>query len=139
MTTTAAGLADRLRHLLGPDRLLEGDLAGECVVGYHRGDDLLGVVGLGMLRAVTAYRDRLGRGRTGRGQDRPGARSAHEGLHGRQLRKLRLDGDGAQRHLHQVRRLRLDERVLVKRAGQPGDTTRAGRLRPALFVWREPR
>ena len=27
MTTTAAGLADRLRQLLGPDRLLEGDLA----------------------------------------------------------------------------------------------------------------
>lgn len=44
-------------------RLLEGDLAGECIVGYHRGDDLMGVVGLGMLRALTAYRDRLGRGR----------------------------------------------------------------------------
>jgi glycolate oxidase len=27
VTTTAAGLADRLRQLLGPDRLLEGDLA----------------------------------------------------------------------------------------------------------------
>ncbi len=27
MTTTAGALADRLRHLLGPDRLLEGDLA----------------------------------------------------------------------------------------------------------------
>jgi len=29
------------------------------------------------------------------------------------LRKLRLDGDGAQRYLHQVHRLRLDERVLL--------------------------
>lgn len=52
------GLAD-------PDgvRLLEGDLAGECIVGYHRGDDLMGVVGLGMLRELTAYRSRLGRAR----------------------------------------------------------------------------
>ncbi len=50
------GLAD-------PDgiRLLEGDLAGECIVGYHRGDDLLGVVGLGMLRVLNGYRTRLGR------------------------------------------------------------------------------
>jgi len=50
------GLAD-------PDgvRLLEGDLAGECIVGYHRGDDLLGVVGLGMLRVLNGYRARLGR------------------------------------------------------------------------------
>jgi len=50
------GLAD-------PDgiRLLEGDLAGDCIVGYHRGDDLLGVVGLGMLRALAGYRSRLGR------------------------------------------------------------------------------
>lgn len=52
------GLAD-------PDgvALLEGDLAGECIVGYHRGDDLVGVVGLGMLRALLAYRPRLGRSR----------------------------------------------------------------------------
>ena len=52
------GLAD-------PDgiALLEGDLAGECIVGYRRGDDLVGVVGLGMLRALNAYRPRLGRTR----------------------------------------------------------------------------
>jgi NADPH-dependent 2,4-dienoyl-CoA reductase/sulfur reductase-like enzyme len=52
------GLAD-------PDgiALLEGQLAGECIVGYHRGDDLVGVVGLGMLRALLAYRPRLGRSR----------------------------------------------------------------------------
>jgi NADPH-dependent 2,4-dienoyl-CoA reductase/sulfur reductase-like enzyme len=49
------GLAD-------PDgiRVLEGDLHDECVVGYHRDDELVGVVGVGMLRAVTAYRTRLG-------------------------------------------------------------------------------
>ena len=42
-------------------RVLEGDLGGECIVGYHRGEDLLGVVGLGMMREVMAYRRRLGR------------------------------------------------------------------------------
>jgi 3-phenylpropionate/trans-cinnamate dioxygenase ferredoxin reductase component len=41
-------------------RLLEGDLRGECVVGYHRGDELVGVVGLGMLKNVMAYRTRVG-------------------------------------------------------------------------------
>jgi NADPH-dependent 2,4-dienoyl-CoA reductase/sulfur reductase-like enzyme len=41
-------------------RLLEGDLAGECVMGYHRGDDLVGVVGLGMLKVVNGYRDKVG-------------------------------------------------------------------------------
>ncbi|MGD9956395.1 MAG: NAD(P)/FAD-dependent oxidoreductase [Candidatus Nanopelagicales bacterium] len=52
----APGLSD-------PDgvRLLEGDLAGECIVGYHRGDDLVGVVGLGMMRELMPYRARLGR------------------------------------------------------------------------------
>ena len=44
-------------------RLLEGELDDQCIVGYHRGDDLLGVVALGMTRAVMGYRDRLGRGR----------------------------------------------------------------------------
>jgi NADPH-dependent 2,4-dienoyl-CoA reductase/sulfur reductase-like enzyme len=49
------GLAD-------PDgvRVLEGDLHGECVVGYHRGDQLVGVVGVGMLRVVNTYRDKVG-------------------------------------------------------------------------------
>ncbi|HET7900214.1 MAG TPA: FAD-dependent oxidoreductase, partial [Candidatus Nanopelagicales bacterium] len=36
--------------------VLEGDLHDECVVGYHRGDELVGVVGLGMLKNVMAYR-----------------------------------------------------------------------------------
>jgi NADPH-dependent 2,4-dienoyl-CoA reductase/sulfur reductase-like enzyme len=44
-------------------RLLEGDLDGECVVGYHRGDELMGVVGIGMLRVVNTYRDKVGRAR----------------------------------------------------------------------------
>jgi hypothetical protein len=44
-------------------RLLEGALGGDCIVGYHRGDDLMGVVALGMLRTVMGYRDRLGRSR----------------------------------------------------------------------------
>ncbi len=52
------GLAD-------PDgiRLLEGDLHDECVIGYHRGEELVGVVGVGMLRVVNGYRDRVGRAR----------------------------------------------------------------------------
>lgn len=41
-------------------RLLEGELSGECVVGYHRGDELVGVVGLGMLKNVMAYRAQVG-------------------------------------------------------------------------------
>ena len=41
-------------------RLLEGDLHGECVIGYHRGEDLVGVVGIGMLKVVNGYRDRVG-------------------------------------------------------------------------------
>jgi 3-phenylpropionate/trans-cinnamate dioxygenase ferredoxin reductase subunit len=48
------GLAD-------PDgvEVLEGDLDGECVVGYHREGQLVGVVGIGMLPRVNSYRDRI--------------------------------------------------------------------------------
>jgi NADPH-dependent 2,4-dienoyl-CoA reductase/sulfur reductase-like enzyme len=46
------GLADDVR-------LLEGDLDGECVVGYLKDGQLVGVVGLGMLRQVNAYRDQV--------------------------------------------------------------------------------
>jgi 3-phenylpropionate/trans-cinnamate dioxygenase ferredoxin reductase subunit len=48
------GLAD-------PDgvTVLEGDLEGECVVGYHRDGQLVGVVGIGMLPRVNSYRDRI--------------------------------------------------------------------------------
>ena len=41
-------------------RLLEGDLHGECVMGYHRGEDLVGVVGIGMLKVVNGYRHEVG-------------------------------------------------------------------------------
>ncbi len=44
-------------------RVLEGDLAGDCVIGYHRGPHLVGVVALGMVRQAIGYRDRLGAGR----------------------------------------------------------------------------
>jgi hypothetical protein len=52
------GLAD-------PDgiRLLEGDLGDECVIGYHQGEELMGVVSIGMTRAVNGYRDKVGLGR----------------------------------------------------------------------------
>lgn len=50
------GLADP-----GGIRVLAGELAGECVVGYHRDGALVGVVGLGMLRAVNGYRDKVRR------------------------------------------------------------------------------
>jgi NADPH-dependent 2,4-dienoyl-CoA reductase/sulfur reductase-like enzyme len=51
--------------LADPDgvRLLDGDLSGECVVGYHRGEELVGVVGLGMVRELMALRPSLGRAR----------------------------------------------------------------------------
>lgn len=52
------GLAD-------PDgvRLIEGDLGGECIVGYHREAELIGVVAIGMTKPVMAYGDRVGRSR----------------------------------------------------------------------------
>jgi len=51
-----------MTNLADPDRihLLEGDLHGECVIGYHRGEDLVAVVGLGMLKVVNSYRDQVG-------------------------------------------------------------------------------
>ena len=48
--------------LADPDkiRVIEGDLHDECIVGYFRGEELVGVVGIGMLRAVNAYRATVG-------------------------------------------------------------------------------
>jgi 3-phenylpropionate/trans-cinnamate dioxygenase ferredoxin reductase component len=48
------GLAD-------PDgvKVLEGDLDAECVVGYHRDGQLVGVVGIGMLPRVNSYREQI--------------------------------------------------------------------------------
>jgi 3-phenylpropionate/trans-cinnamate dioxygenase ferredoxin reductase component len=37
-------------------RLLEGELSGDAIVGYYRGDRLVGVVGLGMKAALLPYR-----------------------------------------------------------------------------------
>jgi NADPH-dependent 2,4-dienoyl-CoA reductase/sulfur reductase-like enzyme len=46
----------------GPDdiRILEGEIDNEVIVGYHRQGRLMGVVGLGMLPKVMAYRTRIG-------------------------------------------------------------------------------
>jgi NADPH-dependent 2,4-dienoyl-CoA reductase/sulfur reductase-like enzyme len=50
-----------LPALADPDgvKVLEGDLDGECVVGYHRDGQLVGVVGIGMLPRVNSYRDQV--------------------------------------------------------------------------------
>jgi NADPH-dependent 2,4-dienoyl-CoA reductase/sulfur reductase-like enzyme len=47
------GLADS-------QRLLDGRLDAEFVMGYFRGDDLVGVVGVGMLPQTNAYRSQVG-------------------------------------------------------------------------------
>lgn len=49
----APGLADGIA-------VLEGDIHDEVVVGYRRGDVLVGVVGLGMLPRVNSYRPLIG-------------------------------------------------------------------------------
>ncbi|MEV4328478.1 hypothetical protein ACIBK1_35760 [Microbispora rosea] len=41
--------------------MLEGDLDGEVVVGYHRGGELVGVVLVGMASAAARYRAALTR------------------------------------------------------------------------------
>jgi NADPH-dependent 2,4-dienoyl-CoA reductase/sulfur reductase-like enzyme len=43
-------------------RLLEGDLAGNCVIGYYRSGRMIGVVGLGMQAALMPYRQHIGAG-----------------------------------------------------------------------------
>ena len=54
--------------------------------------------------------------RTGRiDRSRPPRRGPHEGLRGRKLLGVRQLHDGAQRHLPEVRHLRLDERLFVSR------------------------
>lgn len=53
------GLADE-----GGIRLLQGDLSAEAIVGYHRGDRLVGVVGLGMKAALLPYRQQIAAGGT---------------------------------------------------------------------------
>ncbi|MEO7123523.1 MAG: FAD-dependent oxidoreductase [Lacisediminihabitans sp.] len=45
-------------------RLLEGDLAGNCVLGYYRDERMIGVVGLGMQAALMPYRQLIADGGT---------------------------------------------------------------------------
>jgi 3-phenylpropionate/trans-cinnamate dioxygenase ferredoxin reductase subunit len=45
-----------LPSLADDSRLLEGELAGNCVIGYYRGGRMIGVVGLGMQAALLPYR-----------------------------------------------------------------------------------
>ena len=40
-------------------RILQGDLAGECAIGYHRDGRLVGVVGIGMKAALLPYRQEI--------------------------------------------------------------------------------
>lgn len=40
-------------------KLLEGELAADCVVGYYRGGRMIGVVGLGMQAALMPYRQQI--------------------------------------------------------------------------------
>jgi hypothetical protein len=48
-----------LPGLADSDRVLEGDLHGDVIVGYYRGDTLIGVVGLGMKTALLPYRKQI--------------------------------------------------------------------------------
>lgn len=54
----APGLAGTGAHDV---RILEGGLEDEVIVGYHQDGRLMGVVGIGMLKAVMAYRSAIGR------------------------------------------------------------------------------
>jgi NADPH-dependent 2,4-dienoyl-CoA reductase/sulfur reductase-like enzyme len=57
LSLLAYGLIDEADRV----ELLEGREDDDCVYGYFRGDDLVGVCGLGMRSAVMAYRSRVGR------------------------------------------------------------------------------
>ncbi len=43
-------------------RVLEGDLGEQAIVGYHDGDRLVGVVGIGLKAALLPYRTRIAQG-----------------------------------------------------------------------------
>lgn len=43
-------------------RLLEGEFAGDCVIGYYRGGRMIGVVGLGMQAALLPHRQLIAAG-----------------------------------------------------------------------------
>jgi NADPH-dependent 2,4-dienoyl-CoA reductase/sulfur reductase-like enzyme len=48
-----------LPALADESRVLEGELAGNCVIGYYRGGRMIGVVGLGMQAALMPYRQEI--------------------------------------------------------------------------------
>lgn len=41
-------------------RLLEGEVGGDCIYGYFKGDDMVGVCGIGMRSKVMGYRNKVG-------------------------------------------------------------------------------
>lgn len=41
-------------------RLLEGEVGGDCIYGYYKGDDMVGVCGIGMRSKVMGYRNKVG-------------------------------------------------------------------------------
>ncbi len=48
-----------LPGLADSERVLEGDLAGDVIIGYYRRETLVGVVGLGMKAALVPYRRQI--------------------------------------------------------------------------------
>ena len=52
----AYGLLDQGQEI----RLLEGEVGGDCIYGYYRGDDMVGVCGIGMRSKVMGYRNKVG-------------------------------------------------------------------------------
>jgi len=52
----AYGLLDQGEEV----RLLEGEVGGDCIYGYFKGDDMVGVCGIGMRSKVMGYRNKVG-------------------------------------------------------------------------------
>jgi 3-phenylpropionate/trans-cinnamate dioxygenase ferredoxin reductase component len=52
----AYGLLDQGQEI----RLLEGEVGGDCIYGYYKGDDMVGVCGIGMRSKVMGYRNKVG-------------------------------------------------------------------------------
>ena len=52
----AYGLLDQGQEV----RLLEGEVGGDCIYGYFKGDDMVGVCGIGMRSKVMGYRNKVG-------------------------------------------------------------------------------
>jgi hypothetical protein len=50
------GLLDQADRI----ELLEGEAGADCVYGYYKGDDLVGVCGIGMRSKVMGYRNKVG-------------------------------------------------------------------------------